>query len=200
MPNNFKSKQVIRSSTGTSGLHVCNTVACVVSSVTVQLVATGTDASATAVLKFSKNGGAYKNVAVKKDIDETPDDFLSNTFIMEDGDVFQVQVSAMQNSAEVVFTIHYLERTATVASADLADLSNVSSEAPSNNQVLAWDNANSQWAPLTIDSADVSGTDDTSDLPEQSSGTEPFNRYMKDFNGLDELTNASEENPAATMD
>ena len=200
MPNNFKSKQVIMSNTGTTALHVCNTVACVVSSVTVQVVASGSSPQATAKLRFSKNGGSYKDVAVKKGIDDTPDDFLSNTFIMEDGDVFQVQVSVMNEVGEVVFTIHYLERTAALSTADLADLSNVSNAPPSNNQVLAWDNANSQWAPLTIDSADVSGTDDTSDLPEQSSGTEPFNRYMKDFDGLNSLTNAGSDNAAVTMD
>lgn len=200
MANNFKSKQIVITATGTTNIYTCSTVSCVVSSITAQVVTSGSNPSCSATLKFSKDGSVHKAVSIRKDIPETPIDFLTKTWVMNDTDQFVVQTSVMTNVAELIINIHYLERTASVASADLGDLNNVSGATPTNGQVLAWNNSNQEWEPLTVDSADVSGTDDTSDLPEQSTGTEPFNRYMKDFDGLDTLTNSGSDSAAETMD
>ena len=199
MANNFKSKQVVITTTGTAPIYTCNTVSCVVSSITVQAVQNSSFPNAECTLKFSKDGSLHKAVSVKKAIDSTPSDFLSKTWVMNDGDQFVVQTAQLQNVAELIINIHYLERTAAVTSAELSDLTNVSGATPSNGQVLAWNNSAQNWEPLTVDAADISGASDTSDLPEQSSGTEPFNRYMKDFDGLDALTNSGSDNPQDTM-
>ena len=48
---------------------------------------------------------------------------------------------------------------ARIAAADLADLSNVNSAAPTDGQVLTWDNANSYWKPAAASGGGGGGTD-----------------------------------------
>jgi hypothetical protein len=196
MANNFKSKEVTYTTSGTQSLLTCSVTSIIVSSITFQ-VEDGDTASASDLL-FSKDGGTTRSIKKIKTLSGgSAVEFLDRSFVMNDNDQLQLSVTSLSGTA--VATIHYLEKTASAASGNLGDLDNVSAATPSDNYVLAWDAATSQWAPQSIESSDITGASTTADLPQQSTGSEPFNRYMKGFNALDQLTNAAAETAAEAL-
>jgi hypothetical protein len=48
---------------------------------------------------------------------------------------------------------------------------------------------------MLVENVSALSASDTSQLPQQSSGVEPWNRYMKNFDSLDTLTDSSSSNP-----
>lgn len=196
MANNFKSKEVHFTTSSTLPLLTCNTTSVIVSSITYQ----GTASASSATLKFTKSGGTARDVLVEKAPADLTLEFLTKSFVLENGDSFSMSVGGLSGTATV--TLHYMERTADVATSTLGDLSNVSSTAASGGQILAYNAATSSWEPQTLSGADLGTASDTGDLPAETvanGGTEPLNRYMKGLNGLDDLTDNSSNLPAHVL-
>lgn len=196
MANNFKSKEVQITTDSTVNLLTCSTTSAIVSSITFQLSDSGTLNKG--LLKFYKSGGgSNRDVVMLKTPGQTAQDLLTKSFVMESGDQFQFSTSGLSGTA--VLTIHYMEKTADVSTQDLGDLSNVSSTAATDGQFLVYDNATGTWGPQTLSGANLGTASDTGDLPEDTVGAEPRNRYMKGLNGLDDLTDNSSNLPAHVL-
>jgi len=134
MANNFKSKEVTYTTSGTQSLLTCSVTSIIVSSITFQ-VEDGDTASASDLL-FSKDGGTTRSIKKIKTLSGgSAVEFLDRSFVMNDNDQLQLSVTSLSGTA--VATIHYLEKTASAASGNLGDLDNVSAATPSDNYVLA---------------------------------------------------------------
>lgn len=190
MANNFKSTQLTLTAAngGGTALLACSVTSIIVSSINYH-VHDGTGGVAIIEFLVQKSGGTSQPIYVKKTLpsgDTT--EVLDKSLILENGDILYVIVGTITTGSLTIMT-QYMERTASVATSNLADLNDVSSAAATSGQVLAWDGT--QWEPTTS-----SGTlTDTSGLVEQSSGTEPWNRYMKNLNSLAALTDSSANDP-----
>ena len=196
MANNFKSKEVQITTDSTVPLLTCSTTSAIVSSITFQLSDSGTLTKG--LLKFFKSGGgSNRDVVMLKTPGQTSRDLLTKSFVMESGDQFQFSTNGLTGTA--VLTIHYMEKTAAVSTQELSDLSNVSGTDPSDGQFLVYDNATGTWGPQTLSGANLGEASDTGDLPEDTVGAEPRNRYMKGLNGLDDLTDNSSNLPAHVL-
>jgi len=84
-----------------------------------------------------------------------------------------------------------VESTAVLNATSVKELSDWSATAPQDGQIPVWDNTAGEYVPTTTGAT----LSDTSQLPEQSTGTEPLNRYMKNLNSLDPLTDGSSSDP-----
>lgn len=195
MANNFKSKQVYWNTDSTKQLLACSTTSAIVSSITYQATQTsGGDAT----LKFYKSGDTIRNVVIKKSIGSTTTEFLDKSWVLENGDYFSMSVSGVSES--VVVTIHYMEKTASVATSETSDLSDVTSDDPEDGQILVFNSALGKYQPVSISSG-LGSAVDTGDLPAEtiaSGGVEPLNRYMKNIGGLDDLSSGGASS-AATL-
>lgn len=192
MANNFKSKEVFWNTGATKLLLSCSTSSAIVSSITYQ----GTQSSGgDATLKFYKNGSTLRDVSIKKSIGSATTEFLTKSWVLENGDQFQMTVGNLSETA--VVTIHYMEKTASVATSDTSDLSDVTSDAPQNGQILVFNSTLGKYEPVSISSG-LGSAVDTGDLPEETTGTEPLNRYMKNIGGLDDLSSGGASS-AATL-
>lgn len=196
MANNFKSKEVQITTDSTVNLLTCTTTSAIVSSITLQMSDGGTMTKG--ILKFYKSGGgSNRSVVILKAPGAAVEDLLTKSFVMESSDQFQFQSTGLNGTA--VLTVHYMERTADVSTQELSDLTNVSGTDPSDGQFLVYSNALGQWTPQTLSGANLGEASDTGDLPEDTIGAEPRNRYMKGLNGLDDLTDNSSNLPAHVL-
>ena len=201
MANNFKSlQQPFTTANQTIDLLTCSVTAIIVSKVQINILPSG---SGKFHLLLTKSGQGSVKLATKKFASSADDevfDLIDKSFVLEDGDVLTGQTESSVTTVQV--TVHYMERTADVATSTLGDLSNVSSTAASGGQILAYNAATSSWEPQTLSGADLGTASDTGDLPAETianGGTEPLNRYMKGLNGLDDLTDNSSNLPAHVL-
>jgi len=198
MANNFKSHlQAFTTANQTIDLLTCSVTAIIVSKVQINILPGG---GGKFHLLLTKGGVTTVKLATKKFASSADDevfDLIDKSFVLEDGDVLAGQTVA--SGATVQVTVHYMERTADVATSNLGNLSNVSSTAATDGQFLVYDNATGTWGPQTLSGANLGEASDTGDLPEDTSGAEPRNRYMKGLNGLDDLTDNSSNLPAHVL-
>jgi hypothetical protein len=198
MANNFKSlQQPFTTANQTIDLLTCSVTAIIVSKVQINILPSGTGKFH---LLLTKSGQGSVKLATKKWATSNDDevfDLIDKSFVLEDGDVITGQTENSGTTVQV--TVHYMERTADVATSALGDLSNVSGTTATDGQFLVYDNATGTWGPQTLSGANLGTASDTGDLPEDTVGAEPRNRYMKGLNGLDDLTDNSSNLPAHVL-
>jgi len=195
MANNFKSKEIFWSSDATKLLLTCTTTSAIVSSITLQSTQ---DSDLDINLKFYKNGSTFRDVKILKAIGSSAQELLTKSWVMENGDQFQMTVSNL--SETLVATIHYMEKTASAATSETSDLSDVTSDAPADGEILVFNSSLGKYEPVSI-SGGLGTAVDTGDLPAETiadGGSEPLNRYMKNIGGLDDLTSGGASS-AATL-
>jgi len=196
MANNFKSVEITRTAGGSPTLVNCTTTSAIVSSILVAVADAGSAVNPVASMELflQKSGGSVVSLKIIKAgtnflVKGTTTEMLEKNIVLENGDALIMTFGTFSGGGSVTVVANYMERTASVATSNLADLNDVSSAAATSGQVLAWDGT--QWEPTTS-----SGTlTDTGDLAEQSSGTEPLNRYMKNLNSLAALTDGVSSAP-----
>lgn len=205
MANNFKNIEQRFTSNGSTALLTCTTTSIIVNSVTFN-VDGGDLAHGLCQLKLKRGSSAsLRTIKTIQHIDRSSSDpfsqfleLIDRPLILENGHQLWFQ-HAPGTATGITVTVNYLEQTADVATSDLGDLSNVSPTQPADGQILAWSQSDGEWQPLTVDAADIAGVSDTGDLPQDTTGAEPRNRYMRGFNALDELTDDSSATPAETI-
>ena len=205
MANNFKNIEQRFTTNGSTALLTCTTTSIIVNSVTFN-VDGGDLAHGLCQLKLKRGSSAsLRTIKTIQHIDRSSTDpfrqfleLIDRPLILENGHQLWFQ-HAPGTATGITVTVNYLEQTADVATSDLGDLTNVSPTTPSDGQVLAYNQSDGEWQPQTVDAADIAGVSDTGDLPQDTTGAEPRNRYMRGFNALDELTDDSSATPAETM-
>lgn len=192
MANNFKSiQQPFTTANQTIDLVTCSVSAIIVSKVQINILPEG---SGKFHLLLTKSGAGTVKLGTEKfpsSVDDMIYELIDKAVILENGDTLTGQT--VGSGTTVQCTVHYMEKTADVATSDIEDLSNVDDTTPTDGQALIYDGGSGKWQPQSL--GDASGVSDTSDLPQQSSGAEPWNRYMKSFNGLTTLTNITADLP-----
>jgi len=113
---------------------------------------------------------------------------LTSPIVLEDGDELIAEISG----GGFTFFLQYAERTTAAATGDIENLSNVSTDAPSNNDVLIYNSVSGQYEPGSVSSVGTGAITGTNGLTEESP-----NRFMKRLDLLDDLSvsNAALENP-----
>jgi hypothetical protein len=200
MANNFKSlQQPFTISDQTTDLLTCSVTSIIVSKVQINVIPSGTG-------KFhiflTKSGQGTVKLATKKwasSVDDQVYDLIDKAFVLENGDTITGQT--VSSATTVQCTVHYMEKTASVATSNTSDLSDVSTISPNDGQVLVYNASLQKYEPANVSSA-LGTAVDTGDLPEETvggGGSEPLNRYMKNIGGLDDLTNTSGSSSAVTL-
>jgi hypothetical protein len=162
----------------------CNTTSCLVRSATVYN-ATGSDL--TCIPRVQKSGEVQLDLKAFSVGTGQTVSLLIEPIILENGDQFKVSLGG----AGLRLFVSYVESTAVLNATSVKELSDWSTTAPADGQIPVWDNASGQYVPTTSGATLA----DTGGLPEQSSGTEPLNRYMKNLDALDPLTDLSSSDP-----
>jgi len=190
MALNYKSYQF----TSTSALGIvpitCTTTSCLVRSATVYNSTSSTLTCESLVQKsgqtsFLKFNEFYVAAGETKSL-------LIEPVVLENGDSLRV----VFGGTGMTLFISYVESTAVLNATSVKELSDWSATTPQDGQIPVWDNTAGEYVPTTSGAS----INDTSQLPEQSTGTEPYARYMRGFNALDTLTNAGSDSAAVTMD
>lgn len=185
MALNYKSYQF----TSPSALGIvpitCTTTSCLVRSATVYNSTSSTLTCESQVQKsgqssFLKFNEFYVVAGETKSL-------LIEPVVLENGDSLRV---VFGGSGMSLF-ISYVESTAVLNATSVKELSDWSATTPQDGQIPVWDNTAGEYVPTTTGAT----LTDTSGLPEQDSGTEPLNRYMKNLNLLDPLTDGSSSDP-----
>jgi len=184
MALNYKSYQF--ESTGSQSVVPvnCNTTSCLVRSATVY---NSTASTLTCIPRVQKDGQAQISLKAFSITSGQTVSLLIEPVILENGDVFSVTFGG----SGLVLFVSYVESTAVLNATSVKELSDWSTTAPADGQIPVWDNASGQYVPTTSGAT----LTDTSGLPEQSSGTEPWNRYMKNLDALDPLTDVGANVP-----
>jgi len=186
MALNYKSISVTTTNASPTFIYSCGVTSTIIKSILVHNDA-GVDRSMT--LNLAKSGSSsYKVIAKIGEVNQLAvDQILTEPLVMNNGDVLQYQA----NGANVMLTMNYVENTTSFVGHSVQELTDWSSTNPTDGQIPVWDNATGQYVPTTSGAT----LTDTSGLPEQSSGTEPFNRYMKNLDSLTALTDGSANSP-----
>lgn len=184
MALNYKSFQ-FQSTANQSVIPVqCNTTSCLVRSATVY---NSTGSAVTCTPRVQKSGDAQIDLKAFTINGGDTVSLLIEPIILENGDAFKVSFGG----AGLLLFVSYVESTATLNATSVKELSDWSTTTPSDGQIPVWDNASGQYVPTTSGAT----LTDTSGLAEQSSGTEPWNRYMKNLNSLAALTDGAANAP-----
>ena len=185
MALNYKSYQF--TSTGFQSVVpvTCSTTSCLVRSATVY---NSTVADLYCKVKVQKSGASSYVDFVKFTVTtgETKS-ILIEPVILQNGDSLQV---TFEGNGMSLF-VSYVESTAVLNATSVKELSDWSTTAPLNGQIPVWNNTLGEYVPTTSGATIT----DTSGLPEQSTGSEPWNRYMKNLDLLDVLTDNASNDP-----
>lgn len=186
MALDYKSISVTTTNASPTFIYSCGVTSTIIKSI---LIHNDSGTSRDMTLNLAKSGSAsYKVIAKINTVSQVAvDQILTEPLVMNNGDVLQYQA----NGANVMLTMNYVENTTSFVGHSVQELTDWSSTNPTDGQIPVWDNATGQYVPTTSGAT----LTDTSGLPEQSSGTEPFNRYMKNLDSLTALTDGSANSP-----
>jgi hypothetical protein len=184
MALNYKSYQFESTDAQTVEAVDCTTTSCLVRSATVYN-STGSGIGCTP--RVQKDGLSQVDLKAFTIAGGETVSLLIEPVILENGDSFWVSFGG----PGLVLFVSYVESTAVLNATSVKELSDWSTTAPADGQIPVWDNASGQYVPTTSGATLA----DTGGLPEQWSGTEPLNRYMKNLDALDPLTDLSSSDP-----
>lgn len=186
MALDYKSISVTTSNAAPTFIYSCGVTSTIIKSI---LIHNDSGVARSMTLNLAKSGGSgYKVIAKISTVNQVAvDQILEDPLVMNNGDVLQYQA----NGADVMLTMNYVENTTSFVGHSVQELTDWSTANPTNGQIPVWDNASGQYVPTTSGAT----LTDTSGLPEQSSGTEPWNRYMKNLNSLAALTDGAANPP-----
>jgi|11_taG_2_1085331.scaffolds.fasta_scaffold00088_39 hypothetical protein len=105
---------------------------------------------------------------------------LTAPIVLEDGD----ELIANIEGGSFTYFIQFAERTTAAATGDIENLSNVSADSPSNNDVLIFNSASGQYEPGSVSAAGTGSITGTNGLTEDAP-----NRFMKRLDLLDDIAN-----------
>ena len=186
MALDYKSISVTTTNGSPTFIYSCGVTSTIIKSI---LVHNDAGVARSMTLNLAKSGSSsYKVIAKILTVNQVGvDQILTEPLVMNNGDVLQYQASG----GDVMLTMNYVENTTSFVGHSVQELTDWSNTNPVNGQIPVWDNTAGEYVPTTT-GATIS---DTSGLPEQSSGTEPWNRYMKNLNSLGPLTDNASSDP-----
>lgn len=202
MANNFKSDEQTRTAGGFPTLVNCTTTSVIVSSVLIAVADVGSADYPVFEMElfFKKSGSSPRSLRLFKGTGlpkGSTTEVLEKNVILENGDQLLMNFGTITGGGSVTVITNYMEKTADVATSEVSDLSDVSSVDPDNGQVLVYNSSSGNYEPTTL--GDVADIGDTGDLPEQTTGFEPRNRYMKNFGSLSQLQNTGNTETATEV-
>lgn len=197
MPNNFKSlQQRFSAANAFNDVLVGSETSTLINNVTLNIHPNTTGKFHLILYKYGETPIKIATHKPTSSSDDAVIDMLDKSIVLEENDSLMLQV--LNNTGTVDIVVHYMEKTTDFSTGDMSTIADVSLTDPTDGQILVYNSSSSQYEPTTL--GDVSDISDTGDLPQQSSGTEPFNRYMKNFGSLSELQNNGDtETPAEVL-